>query len=59
MENIHGSLFLRDLLLNADKTLGVLVILDVGYLLCHLKTKNRLGASTVFYWRLAEGRHWS
>lgn len=55
MENIHGSLFLRDLLLNADKTLGVLVILDVGYLLCHLKTKNRHGASTAYLFFTFQG----
>ena len=32
VENLHRSLFLRDLLLDGDKTLTVLAILECGFL---------------------------
>ena len=32
VENLHGSLFLRDILLDGDKTLQVLAILEYGFL---------------------------
>ena len=32
VENLHRGLFLRDLLLDADKTSKVLAILDFGFL---------------------------
>ena len=38
-ENLHRSLVLRDLLLDGDKTLIVLVILEYGFLWRHLKAK--------------------
>ena len=40
VENLHRSLVLRDLLLDGDKTLKVLAILEYGFLLRHLKAKN-------------------
>ena len=39
-ENLHRSLVLRDLLLDGDKTLKVLAILEYGFLWRHLKDKN-------------------
>ena len=39
-ENLHRSLVLRDLLLDGDKTLKVLAILEYGFLWPHLKAKN-------------------
>ena len=40
VENLHRSLVLRDLLLDGDKTLKVLAILEYGFLWRHLKAKN-------------------
>ena len=40
VENLHISLFLRDLLLDGDKTLKVLAILEFGFLWSLLKTEN-------------------
>ena len=39
-ENLHRSLVLRDLLLDGDKTLKVLAILEYGCLWRHLEAKN-------------------
>ena len=39
VENLDGSLFLRDILLDGDKTLKVLAILEYGFLWRHLKAK--------------------
>ena len=40
VENLHGSLFLRDILLDGDKTLKEFAILEYGFLWRHLKAKN-------------------
>ena len=41
VENLHRSLVLRDLLLDGDKTLKVLAILEYGFLWRHLKANQR------------------